>query len=356
MPLAPRTTFELGGPARELVRAEDEATVLEALRDARARGLPVAILGGGSNVVVSDAGFGGLVIAMAQRGVELRVRGASAEITAMAGEPWDELVSMSVERDLAGLECLSGIPGLVGATPIQNVGAYGQEVAHSIAGVRVLDRETLRVHELEPAQCGFGYRSSAFKRDPHRCVVLAVRFSLRLGGEPVVRYAELRRALGLSQDASAALPSLATVRDAVLALRRAKSMVLDPDDPNRRSAGSFFLNPVVDAQTAARVVQRAVACGWVAREQDVPRYPAEAGKVKLAAAFLIERAGIAKGERQGAFGISTRHALGLVHHGGGTSAELVAFARRVRDRVRAELGVELEPEPVFLGFGAGFRL
>jgi UDP-N-acetylmuramate dehydrogenase len=352
VPLAPLTTIELGGAARYFVRAEDDATVIDALRWARERGVVAAILGGGSNLIVSDQGWSGLVIAMAQRGVELRVQGATAELTVAAGEPWDELVAMTVERDLAGLECLSGIPGLAGATPIQNVGAYGQEVAHTISGVRVLDRATLQVHELEPAECGFGYRTSAFKRSPERCVVLGVRFVLRLGGEALVAYPELQRALGASEGP----PPPSEVRAAVLELRRNKSMLLDPHDDNRRSAGSFFLNPVVDAATAERVVQRAIERGWAAGSQDVPQFAAEGGKVKLAAAWLIERAGARKGERRGAFGISSRHALALVHHGGGSSAELVAFARELRDRVAAEFGIALDPEPMFVGFGADFRL
>jgi len=352
VPLAPLTTLELGGAARYFVRAHDEPTLIDALRWADARALPVAILGGGSNLVVSDAGWDGLVIAMAQRGVAVALRGASAELTVAAGEPWDEVVALSVERDLAGLECLSGIPGLTGATPIQNVGAYGQEVAMTISAVRVLDRATLRVHELEPAQCGFGYRTSAFKRGPQRCVVLQVRFALRVGGEPLCAYPDLQRVLA----SRCAAPSLADVRAAVLELRRSKSMVLDPADENRRSAGSFFLNPIVDAAEAERVVALALARGWAARADDVPRFAADDGRVKLAAAWLIERAGARKGEQRGAFGISTRHALALVHHGGGRSAELVAFARELRDRVRAELGIELEPEPAFLGFGADFRL
>jgi UDP-N-acetylmuramate dehydrogenase len=288
---------------------------------------------------------------MAQRGVAVALRGARAEITAAAGEPWDALVAMTVERDLAGLECLSGIPGLVGATPIQNVGAYGQEVAQTICAVRVLDRATLEVHELEPSQCGFGYRTSVFKRDPERCVVLGVRFALSVGGEPKVAYAELQRALG-----AGSAPSLSRVRAAVLALRRGKSMLLEPGDDEARSAGSFFLNPVVDAATAERVVQHALARGWAARADEMPRFAADDGRVKLAAAWLIERAGARKGERRGAFAISSRHALALVHHGGGNSAELVAFARELRDRVHAQFGVELVPEPVFLGFGADFRL
>jgi UDP-N-acetylmuramate dehydrogenase len=334
------------------VTAHDEATVIEALRFAREQGLAVAILGGGSNLVVSDQGFDGLVIAMAQRGVELVLRGTTAELGALAGEPWDELVAMSVARDLAGLECLSGIPGLTGATPIQNVGAYGQEVAHTIRSVRVLDRASLRVHELEPGQCGFGYRSSALKRDPDRFVVLAVHFALRVGGAPTLAYAELQRALG----GSGGPPTLTAVRQAVLGLRRSKSMLIEPGDENRRSAGSFFLNPVLEPAAAERVVQRALAAGIATSAEQIPRFAADGGRVKLAAAWLIERAGFAKGERRGAIGISSRHALALVHHGGGRSAELIAFARELRDRVQAVFGVELEPEPALLGFGPQFRL
>jgi UDP-N-acetylmuramate dehydrogenase len=352
VPLAPYTTLELGGSARCFMTARDEATVVEAVRLAQAEQLELAILGGGSNVVISDDGFEGLLLAMAQRGIELSVKGAIARLTAQAGEPWDALVAMSVARDLAGLECLSGVPGLVGATPIQNVGAYGQEVADTISSVRVLDRTTLRVHELEPSSCGFRYRDSAFKREPGRFVVLAVSFSLQVGGEPTLAYAELARAL----EARGATPSLASVREVVLELRRAKSMLIDADDENRRSVGSFFTNPVVSAGAADRLVQLLLREGIVAREQDVPRFPAPDGRFKLAAGWLIERSGLRKGLRRGAVGLSSRHALALVHHGGGSSEELLAFAREVRDHVRMRFAVELTPEPVFLGFGSGFRL
>lgn len=322
---------------------------MEGLRFAKARSLNAAVLGGGSNVVVSDAGFDGLVIAMAQRGIALSVRGSVAQLEVAAGEAWDDFVAMTVERDLAGLECLSGIPGLVGATPIQNVGAYGQEVAQCIRSVRVLDRSTLQTRELDASECGFGYRDSAFKRNPERCVVLSVTFSLRLGGEPSIAYAELAQALQLRR----ATPTLSEVRESVLALRRAKSMVIGPDDENRRSAGSFFTNPIVSPEAAERLFAQAVREGSVGRAEDVPRYPATGGQIKLAAGWLVERAGFAKGQRRGAVGISTRHALALVHHGGGSSAELLALARAVRDGVRAKFGVTLVPEPVLLGFHLG---
>jgi UDP-N-acetylmuramate dehydrogenase len=326
--------------------------VIDALRWAAEQRVGVAVVGAGSNLVISDEGFDGLVIAMAQRGIELSVRGSVASLTVQAGEPWDEIVAMTVERDLAGLECLSGIPGLAGATPIQNVGAYGQEVAETIAAVHVLDRRTFESHELEPASCGFGYRDSAFKRSPERFAVLAVRFELRSGGEPTLRYAELKTAL----QARGASPTLSEVRQAVLELRRSKSMLLDPEDENRRSVGSFFTNPVVSAEAADRLVRQLLREGVVERAEQVPRFPAAEGRVKLGAGWLIERAGLRKGARRGPVGISSRHALALVHHGGGSTAELLGLAREIRDHVRSRFGVDLVPEPSFLGFAGGFRL
>jgi UDP-N-acetylmuramate dehydrogenase len=344
--LAPLTTFELGGPARFFVAAAEEEQVAEALAWAAARGLAAFVLGGGSNVVVPDAGVEGLVVRMACRGLAFRADGDHVQCEVSAGEPWDGVVAATVARDLAGLECLSGIPGAAGATPIQNVGAYGQEVADTLQSVRVLDRQDGGVRALAPAACAFAYRDSAFKRDPGRYVVLGATFALRPGGAPTLRYAELAQAL-----AGHARPTLAEARAAVLALRRKKSMVIDPADPNRRSAGSFFTNPVLAAADAEAVVDRALAAGLVRERGEVPRYPAGEGRVKLAAGWLIERSGLAKGLRRGAVGLSSRHALALVHHGGGTTAELLAFARHVRDMVEARFGVRLVPEPVVLGGG-----
>jgi UDP-N-acetylmuramate dehydrogenase len=342
VPLAPLTTLELGGPARFFARAESEATVREALHWANARGLPVFVLGGGSNLVVGDGGFDGLVLQVGPQGMAFHDEGAEVLVEAAAGERWDVLVARAVGRGLAGVECLSGIPGFVGATPIQNVGAYGQEVGETIRRVRVLDRQTLAVTELGPETCAFGYRDSAFKHAPDRHVVLSVTFALRPGGAPTVRYPELRQALD-------GPPTLAQVRATVLELRGRKSMVLDPADENRRSAGSFFMNPVVDAGEAERVVALAVREGIVSDPAQVPRFPAPDGRVKLAAGWLIERAGIRKGQRRGPVGISSRHALALVHHGGGQTADLLALAREVRDAVAARFGVRLVPEPVLLG-------
>jgi UDP-N-acetylmuramate dehydrogenase len=344
VPLAPLTTLELGGRARHFFDAADDAAILEALRWADSRRLPIAVVGGGSNLVVADGGFPGLVIRIGTRGRRFERGNSQVALTATAGEPWDDLVAETVARDLAGLECLSGIPGRVGATPIQNVGAYGQEVADTIRSVRVLDRGTLQIRELAPADCAFAYRDSRFKREPDRFVILAVTFELRLGGAPTLRYRELAEAL-----AGTAKPSLSQVRSSVLALRRKKSMVLAADDPNRRSVGSFFTNPIVSAAEAAEVATRAHSADLLAADADLPRWPADGGRVKLSAGWLIERAGFPKGLRRGPVGLSNAHALALVHHGGGSASALVDLAREIRDTVRARFGVTLVPEPTFLG-------
>jgi UDP-N-acetylmuramate dehydrogenase len=342
--LAPFTTLELGGPARHFVEAEDDAAVVEALRWAEARQLPVAILGGGSNLVVADAGFAGLVVRIGSRGRQFKAAGGEVAVTAAAGEPWDALVAEAVSRDLGGLECLSGIPGLVGATPIQNVGAYGQEVADTIRSVRVVERGSWQIRELPPEACGFGYRDSAFKRDPGRFVVLAVSFALRPGAGPALRYRELCDSL-----AGRERPTLAEARATVLALRGKKSMLVTEGDPNRRSVGSFFTNPIVGAAEAEAVAARAVAAGAIRTPAEMPRWPAASGAVKLSAGWLIERAGISKGMRRGPVGVSTAHALALVHHGGGSTAALLELAREVGDAVHARFGMTLLPEPTMIG-------
>jgi UDP-N-acetylmuramate dehydrogenase len=331
VPLAPLTTLELGGPAKHFVRAHDETSLADALRWAADEDISAAILGGGSNLIVPDEGYDGLVIHMGISKVEF---GNGGTVTAGAGVPWETVVDGAVLRDWAGLECLAGIPGSTGATPIQNVGAYGQEVAAAIASVRVLRRDTLAFEERGPEDCAFGYRDSLFKRAPHRFVVCAVRFALRPNGAGTVRYPELAKSIGADA-------TLSDIRRTVLDLRRRKSMVLDPDDPNRRSAGSFFLNPIVSAAEVERIAEQALREGLV-------RYPAGDGQVKLAAGWLIEQAGIAKGTRRGAIGVSTQHALALVHHGGGTTSELLAFADEIRVRVRDQFGINLEREPRLL--------
>jgi UDP-N-acetylmuramate dehydrogenase len=350
--LAALTTLGLGGPARYLLRATTEDDVASGLDWSRQERLPVAVIGGGSNLVVADAGFPGLVIQVAMRGVisSASTPGDQVRVTAAAGEIWDELVASCVAKEWAGVECLSGIPGRVGATPIQNVGAYGQEVAETIVQVRVLDTRVKEpraaVREMTAAECSFGYRDSLLRREPGRFVVLAVTFALRVDGAATVRYAELARSLG----AAGGTAALQDVREAVLALRRSKSMVADPDDPDSCSAGSFFTNPVMTTAEADTVVHRALACGAARTAAEVPRFGAGDGLVKLSAAWLIERAGFARGIRRGGVGISSKHTLALVHHGGGTAAELVALAREVQCGVDARFSVLLRPEPMFLGF------
>jgi UDP-N-acetylmuramate dehydrogenase len=346
-PLAPLTTLRLGGPAARLVEAGDERAVVAAVREADAAGEPLLVLAGGSNVVVADEGFPGVVVLVRSRGVTRREAGdARVELTAQAGEPWDPFVAGCVEGGLAGVECLSGIPGSTGATPIQNVGAYGQEVAETIVRVRALDRRSGRVEELPAAACGFGYRTSRFKRTPDRWVVLAVTFALeRSPLSRPIRYPELARALGVATGERA---PLAAVRDAVLALRRRKGMVIDPGDPDTTSAGSFFTNPRLDPEAFARLEARVrERLGPDARP---PRFPQPDGTIKTSAAWLIERAGFARGHGDPAgVAISGKHTLALTNRGAGTTAALVALAREVAAGVHEAFGVELTPEPVFVG-------
>lgn len=333
--LADLTTLRLGGPAEELVVVDDETALVEAVREADDAGRPVLVVGGGSNLVVADEGVAGRVVVVRSRGLRVEsdlCGGAYVEVA--AGEPWDDLVASAVARGWIGLEALSGIPGTTGATPIQNVGAYGQEVSQTLARVRTWDRERGTVRTFAAADCGFGYRTSRFKTEPGRFVVLSVTFQLGLGdlGTPV-QYAELARTLGVEVGGRA--PS-AEVRRAVLELRRGKAMVLDAADHDTWSTGSFFTNPVVP----------------VAQVPDgAPAWPAEEGQRKTSAAWLIEHAGFGRGHGDGRVRISTRHTLALTNRGGGTTAELLALAREIRDGVQARFGITLEPEPVLVGCG-----
>ncbi|HEV7502521.1 MAG TPA: UDP-N-acetylmuramate dehydrogenase [Vicinamibacteria bacterium] len=346
VPLAPFSTLGVGGAARHYARAESDDDVRAAVDFAKQRDLPLLVLGGGSNVVISDEGHDGLVLHIATRGIEARPSASRVEVRAAAGEPWDGLVASAVEHDWAGLECLSGIPGLVGATPIQNVGAYGQEVGETVDRVEALDLETGRVTRFLNAECGFAYRDSRFKSaDKGRFIVLSVTYALRPGGAPAVRYAELARHL---EERQLSHPSLPQVREAIVGLRRRKSMVLDPEDPNSRSVGSFFTNPIVPAEVADALEARLLREGVLAEGQRPPRFPAGEGRVKLSAAWLIERAGLAKGYGEGKVGLSSNHTLALVNRGGAAAADVVAFAREVRERVRARFGITLVPEPVFV--------
>jgi len=341
--LADYTTLRLGGPARGFVRAGTEDDLIDAVRAADAAGEPVLILGGGSNLVVSDEGFDGTVIQVATRGVSRD--GGPGVLTAAAGEDWDAVVARSVAEGLAGLECLSGIPGLTGATPIQNVGAYGQEVSETITRVRVYDRVTGDVLEIPNELCDFGYRTSRF-RGAGRFVVLSVTFRLAVQVlSAPVRYAELAATLGVPPGGQV---ESAEARAAVIELRQRKGMVIDPADPDTRSAGSFFVNPVLDVPALAAVEAAARArCGPQTR---VPRFAAGDGLVKVPAAWLIEHAGFGKGYNPGdGARISAKHTLALVNAGTASTAALLALAREIRDGVRDAFGVSLAPEPVLVG-------
>ena len=336
--LRDHTTLRLGGPAKAWVRAETEAQLIEAVSTADAAGAPVLVLGGGSNVVVADDGFPGTVVEVATRGIEpdvdddVEASCSGATVKVAAGEPWDPFVTLATEKRWAGIEALAGIPGHVGATPIQNVGAYGQEVSQTIASVRVWDRKLRGVRTFAAADCGFGYRTSRFKQDPGRHVVLDVTFQLRLGTYgPPIQYAELARTLNLEVGERALIGS---VREAVLTLRSRKGMVLDADDHDTWSAGSFFTNPVLPPDEVP---------------DGAPTWPQSDGTVKTSAAWLIEHSGFAKGHGNDRVSLSTKHTLALTNRGDASTADLLALAREVRDGVREKYGVTLVNEPVLVG-------
>ena len=339
VPLAPLTTFGVGGPARYFIDAPDEQTVLEAIRWAKEKDLPIFVLGGGSNLLVADAGFPGLVLRIGIRGIQLTRENGNTIVHAGAGEDWDRLVALCVEKDLSGIECLSGIPGSVGGTPVQNVGAYGQEISEVLVSVRAYDRSADRIVELSRDECGFAYRTSLFNTTAKdRYAVLHVTYALNNNGHAAIRYPELQREF----EGKIPNPALAEVRDAVRRIRRRKAMLLVEGDPDSRSAGSFFKNPIVTEQEFAELQSIA--------GPRLPRYPAPGGKVKTAAAWLIEQAGFCKGYSLGAVGLSTKHTLALVNKGGATAADVVRLAKHIRAGVRDRFGIELVPEPVLLGF------
>lgn len=358
--LADYTTLGLGGPAKTFVIASSEAELATAVRDADAAGEPVLLLGGGSNLVIADDGFDGTVIRVATRGLRFEkvpdpadASSSVADVTVAAGEPWDEVVAATVDAGLAGLECLSGIPGSTGATPIQNVGAYGQEVAEVITRVRVIDRRTGEALDMPNGSCRFSYRNSLFKSgEPGRYVVTEVSFRLHADrlSRPV-RYAELASGLGIEMGERAAV---AKIRSVVLGIRGRKGMVLDPGDPDTRSAGSFFTNPVISAADFARLETAAWSSGWPSGKP-VPHFPvpdSEGGEglVKVPAAWLIEHAGFAKGYgAPGPARVSSKHTLALVNAGSATTGDLLALAREIIAGVRDAFGVTLTPEPTLVG-------
>ena len=338
--LAPLTTLNVGGAARWFAEAASEAEIAEAAAWAHERGLPIFVLGGGSNLLISDAGFDGLVLHVHLRGIESADAEGDRVYRVAAGEDWDSFVTRAVTENCAGIECLAGIPGTVGGTPVQNVGAYGQEVASVVERVRACDLETREFVEFTAEECGFSYRRSRFNsEDRGRFVVTRVDYRLRRGGAATVAYPDLKRALG-DRGAFAGDPGLTEIADTVRRIRRSKGMLLVEGDPNCRSAGSFFKNPVITAERF----------GEIAARGEPPSFPADSGMVKLPAAWLIEQAGFAKGYRLGGAGISTLHTLALVNRGSATAAEIVALAREISDRVEERFGIRLEMEPVLIGF------
>jgi UDP-N-acetylmuramate dehydrogenase len=316
VPLAPLTTLGIGGPAKYFFEARSVGEIRGAVDWAKSNREPLLILAGGSNVLIADEGFPGLVVHLQLRGVKVEGEGI---LTVAASEPWDDIVAMAVQKRWGGIECLSGIPGSTGATPIQNVGAYGQDVSETIVGVEVFDRASGRMSTVSNADCQFGYRTSAFK-GKDRYILLSVTFRLQPGGAPTTRYAELQKFDGNLQE----------LRDAVISIRRRKGMVIDPADPDTRSDGSFFMNPIVSALPA-----------------EMPHWPA-GDKIKLSAAWLIESAGFHKGFVHGNVGISSKHTLAIINRGGGSAREVLELARIIQQRVREKFGVELRPEPVFV--------
>ncbi len=342
--LAPYTTFGIGGPARYFVEAATEDDLVAATAWARERGVPIFVLGGGSNLLVADAGFDGLVVHVALRGFDVDEDGGQAIVKVAAGEDWEHCVERSIELSCAGMECLTGIPGTVGGTPVQNVGAYGQEVATVISCVRAYDLVERKFVEFEARDCGFSYRRSRFNTvDRGRFVVTRVDYRLTKGGAATIRYEELRQAIAKQRgEAGLATVSLAEVAETVRQLRRSKGMLLVEGDADCRSAGSFFKNPVVPEERARAIADLS--------GKATPSFPAGPGQVKIPAAWLIEQVGFPKGFQKGAAGISSRHTLALINKGGAKASEILALADEIKRAVNARFGIQLEMEPVLLGF------
>jgi len=342
IPLAPYTTLQVGGPARYFVNGHTEADILEALAYARDHNLEVFVLGGGSNLVVSDQGWPGLVIKIDIAGIAVRNENDKRLFTAGAGDDWDRLVAYSVEQNCAGIECMSGIPGTVGGTPVQNVGAYGQEVAETITSVRVIDTTSGEAREITNVKCGFAYRTSIFNTlEKGRYIVTQVSYALTPGGAPRIEYADLKKYFVTATSQ----PTLSKVREAVRSIRASKAMLIVPNDDDCRSAGSFFKNPIISTAEYERIAALSAS-----GEQKPPHYPAPDGQVKISAAWLVERSGFHKGYTEGRVGISRKHSLAIVNRGSATASEIAQFKTKVQEGVQKVFGLQLRPEPVFVGF------
>jgi UDP-N-acetylmuramate dehydrogenase len=342
VPLAPLTTLKVGGTARYFIEVETISEVSQAVEFSRSKNLPLFVLGGGSNLVISDAGWPGLVLKIGITGINHRHGHDEVVFEAGAGEDWDKFVGFVVAHNCAGIECLSGIPGSVGGTPVQNVGAYGQEVANTMESVLALDLRDGQLHELCNQACGFSYRTSIFNTTERgRYIILQVNYALKHGGEAYVAYADLKRYFaGWSEK-----PSLANTRDAVRKIRSGKGMLLTAGDEDCRSAGSFFKNPILSPEQYQALTSRASG-----KNLQIPSYPALDAQKKVSAAWLVEHSGFSRGYGNGSVGISRKHALAIVNRGNATASEIVAFKEVIQQRVQEIWGVFLEPEPVFVGF------
>jgi UDP-N-acetylmuramate dehydrogenase len=342
IPLAPLTTLQVGGMARYFVEATNETEVREAVDWALLREYPMFILGGGSNLVVSDAGWPGLILKIAILGIEEQAQDGQMRFEVGAGEEWDRFVAHAVSRNCAGIECMSGIPGSVGGTPVQNVGAYGQEAGDTICGVLALDIEDMQTREMSTDECGFSYRASIFNTTHRgRYIILRVGYELTPGGTPSIRYADLQRYFA----GWGVPPTLAQARDAVRTTRASKAMLITPGDDDSRSAGSFFKNPVLSEGEYQTLIAVAASRGL-----QVPSYPMVSSEKKVSAAWLVEHSGFAKGFSLGNVGISRKHALAIVNRGGAKASEIFDLKYMIEQRVREQWGVQLVPEPVFVGF------
>jgi UDP-N-acetylmuramate dehydrogenase len=342
VPLAPLTTIKVGGPARYFVNAKTTGEICEAVTFARTGNLPLFVLGGGSNLVVSDGGWPGLVLKVGLAGIDERVENGKAVFEVGAGEEWDKLVARTVAQNCAGIECLSGIPGSVGGTPVQNVGAYGQEVAETIQAILAFDLRDNQIRELCNEACGFSYRTSIFNTSEQgRYIVLRVTYALTPGGEPRVDYTDLKRYFSGWRG----VPTLAETRDAVRKVRASKGMLIAPGDDDSRSAGSFFKNPVLSPEQ-----YQALSARSAAQNLRIPSYPALEALRKVSAAWLVEHSGFSKGFGDGRVGISRKHALAIVNRGEATAADVIAFQQHIQQRVEDVWGIRLQPEPVFVGF------
>ena len=340
--LAPLTTMKVGGPARYFVESKTIAEVQGAVAFGRSRNLPLFVLGGGSNLVVSDAGWPGLVLKVGITGIDERNENGKAIFDVGAGEEWDKFAARAVARNCAGVECLSGIPGSVGGTPVQNVGAYGQEAAETIESVLTLDLRDDQIRELCGEACGFSYRTSIFNTSERGCyIILRVTYGLTPGGQPRIDYADLKRHFSGWQQ----IPTLADTREAVRRIRASKAMLITPGDADARSVGSFFKNPVLSSEQHEDLSRRAAARGL-----QIPSYPALDAQHKISAAWLVEHSGFSKGYDSGRVGISSKHALAIVNRGGATAADVVALKEHIQHRVQEIWSICLQPEPVFVGF------